>query len=235
VTSGIYFAVDTRATGLVLLLSALMLIIINNGFRARIGHILLGGGLCAIFGYIFYVGYAFYTIEYNSQGHNGQQLLRLESLYNPFSLLLQGRSELLVWPRAFAERPLFGWGSWAEDEDGRFTLLRLALLEVRTPVDSALNDVRNYIPVHSLIGSAFVWSGFLGLVAILWFLRVFLLMGSRIPLIKSHLLPAVVFLFFQVLWHYFFSPPQHVRLSFPVALASLIVLTNPFFARVRMH
>lgn len=133
-----------------------------------------------------------------------------------------------MWPIAFAERPLFGWGSWAEDQDGRFTLLRLALLETSTSASVLASD-RNYIPVHSLIGAAFVWSGLLGLVAALWFLRIILSMGRKLPLLRTYLLPAVVFLFFEVLWHYFFSPPQHVRLSFPVALAALIVLTNPFF------
>lgn len=223
-----YFAMDARSSGLILFLSAMLLIMINTGFKPRIDHIIVGSVLCAIVGYFSYIGYVYYTIEYNSQGHNGQQLLRLENPFNPFNLLLQGRSEWLVWPIAFAERPLFGWGSWAEDQDGRFTLLRLALLETSTSA-SVLTSDRNYIPVHSLIGVAFVWSGLLGLVAALWFLRIILSMGRKLPLLRTYLLPAVVFLFFQVLWHYFFSPPQHVRLSFPVALAALIVLTNPFF------
>jgi hypothetical protein len=227
-----YFAVDSRGTGLILFLSSVMLIMINVGFRPRINHIIVGGILSAIFGYLCYFGYVYYTIEYNPQGHNGQQLLRLENPLNPFSLLLQGRSEWLVWPIAFAERPVFGWGSWAEDPDGRFTLLRLALLESTGSV-SDLYSSKNYIPVHSLIGVAFVWSGLLGLFVALWLLRIILSMGGRLPRLKTYLLPAVTFLFFQVLWHYFFSPPQHVRLSFPVALAALIVLTNPFFPQKR--
>ena len=227
-----YFAMDSRGTGLVLFLSAILLIMIDIGFKPRTNHIVLGSVLVAIVGYLFYIGYVYYTIEYNPQGHNGQQMLRLENPLNPFSLLLQGRSEWLVWPIAFAERPLFGWGSWAEDPDGRFTLLRLALLET-SPSANFLASDRNYIPVHSLIGVAFVWSGLLGLVAALWFLRIILSMGRRLSLLKTYLLPAVTFLFLLMLWHYFFSPPQHVRLSFPVALAALIVLTNPFFPQKR--
>lgn len=223
-----YFALDSRATGLVLFLSATLLIMINTGFKLRTDNILLGSVLGAIFGYLSYIGYVYYTFEYNPYGHNGQQLLRLENPFNPFRLLLEGRSELLAWPIAFAERPLFGWGSWAEDPDGRFTLLRLALLDAGNSANILASD-RNYIPVHSLIGVAFVWSGLLGIIATLWLLRIILSMGGRLPLLKTHLLPAVIFLFFQVLWHYFFSPPQHVRLTFPVALAALIVLTNPFF------
>lgn len=224
-----YFAVDSRSTGLILFLSGLMLLMLYNNFRARIDHLLIG---CVLVTAVFYASYAWYvnyTIAYNPHGHNGQQLLRLENPYNPFSLLLQGRSEWLVWPVAFAERPFFGWGSWAEDKDGRFSLLRLALLEAGTNL-SADSD---YIPVHSLIGAAIVWSGLLGLVAMLWFLRIVLSLGSRLPYVQSHLLPAVVFLLLQILWDYLYSPPQHVRLTFPVALASLIVLTNPLFNQNR--
>jgi hypothetical protein len=48
---------------------------------------------------------------------------------------------------------------------------------------------------------------------------------TRLVQASSLILPAAVLLNFQLLWHFFFSPPQQVRLSFPVALASLLVLT----------
>jgi hypothetical protein len=163
----------------------------------------------------------------NPNGHNGKQVKELENAYNPFSLLLRGRSEWLVWPTAFSERPLFGWGSWAEDKDGRFALLRIVLLETGTFPTANTQGQKSYIPVHSLFGASFVWSGLLGLVAMLWFLSIVISMGRRLLLSRSYLLPAVTFLLLQILWHYFFSPPQHLRLSFPVGLASLIVLTSP--------
>lgn len=229
ITSVGYFLLDTRAVGLLLFLSAIILILIHIGFRPRLNHFIIGAFLTIIVSYIFYVLYVNYTIEYNPQGHNGQQLLRLENPYNPFGLLLQGRSEWMVWPIAFLERPVFGWGSWAEDKDGRFTLLRLVLSEAGVSGSSIWNAERNYIPVHSLIGAAFVWSGLLGVIAALWFLRILLSMGARLPFVNSYLLPAIAFLFIQVLWNYLFSPPQHVRLTFPIALASLILVTSPLF------
>ena len=124
-----YFAVDSRSTGLMLFLSSIVLMLVDTGFRPRTAHILFGSVLATSFGYLFYIGYVHYTIEYNPQGHNGRQLLRLDNPFNPINLLIQGRSEWLVWPIAFSERPVFGWGSWAKDTDGRFAILRLVLSE----------------------------------------------------------------------------------------------------------
>jgi hypothetical protein len=228
-----YFAMDTRAEGLILFLSAMVLTIINTGFRSRWGHIILVSIIAAVASYVGYVSYVDYTIAFNPNGHNGQQLLMLENPYNPFRLLMQGRSEWLVWPAAFTERPFFGWGSWAEDKDGHFTLLRFALLEGGISAPGDFNAQGNYIPVHSLFGAAFIWSGLLGLIAILWFLHSILSMGRSLMLSKSYLLPVVTFLLFQLLWHFFFSPPQHVRLTFPIGLASLIVLTSAATDRAR--
>lgn len=229
-----YFAMDARSEGAALFLSALILAFTHAGFRPRPDHmivaLILGTGVAYV-GYIFYVEYTFML---NPNGHNGMQLRQLGNPYNPFELLFRGRSEWLVWPTVFAERPLLGWGSWAEDKDGRFTLLRLELLEGGTFAERNFYAEGNYIPVHSVFGASFVWSGLLGLAAILSLLRSILSMGRSLALSKSYLLPAVAFMYVLLLWHFFFSPPQHVRLTFPVALASLIVMTNPFVGHARI-
>ncbi|MFX4296134.1 hypothetical protein [Pseudosulfitobacter pseudonitzschiae] len=230
-----YFAMDARSHGLIFFFSATSLVFIHIGFKPRVNQIIVAGLLGSCVGYVSYIGYVEYTLAYNPNGHNGKQLLRLENPYNPLELLLTGRLEWLVWPIAFAERPLFGWGSWAEDPDGRFTFLKLALLNTGTSAINAVDAKVNYIPVHSLIGAAFVWSGLLGLFAIVWFLRVVLAMGRRLLLAKSYLLPAAIFLFYMLIWHFLFSPPQHVRLSFPVALGSLIVLTSQIVDQRRIR
>lgn len=169
-----------------------------------------------------YLAYVQYTLSFNPDGHNGKQLQRTENPYNPLDLLLQGRSEWLVIPAAIAENPLFGWGSWAEDKSSYFSILRAQRLDEE--ISSSV--IKNYIPAHSLIGSAWVWSGLLGFAAMLWFLRIIWTISLRLPGSRSPLLPAVIFLLFLLFWHYFFSPPMHVRISFPITLAALIALTR---------
>lgn len=218
-----YLGLDSRSIGLVFFLAAMILVAVKTGFRPSAGQIIVMVFLIAAIGYGGYVSYVSYTLAFNPDGHNGQQLQQIESPYNPLLLLLQGRSEWLVMPIAFFERPLFGWGSWAEDPSGRFTSLRN--LSVNSFGNSVWRD-STYIPVHSLLGSAFVWSGTLGLLSMVLLLRSIWAMSKRLMSVKSDLLPAVIFYLVLVLWHFFFSPPQHVRLSFPVALAVLIVVTG---------
>lgn len=221
-----YLALDARSTGALLFLSALALIAVHFRFRPKLGHIAAAGAVAAVVSYGAYVAYVDYTFAYNPEGHNAKQLARLENPYNPAKLLLQGRSEWMVMTTAIAERPVFGWGSWAIDTEHRFAYLRAD----RTGTFEYGHIERavswSFIPAHSVVGSAWVWSGFLGFVALAWLFRSVLIMAFRLPHVESGLLPATIFFTLLLIWHFFFSPPQHVRLNFPVMLASLIILTR---------
>lgn len=221
-----YFALDSRSSGFVFFLSALTLAAFHTGFRPRPAQIVVAGAVASLIGYVGFVAYVNHTLVYNPYGHNGKQLQRMENPYNPLELLLEGRSQWTVIPTAFAERPLFGWGSWAEDEDGRFTYMLLKQIDEIDYNYFELKPGRFYMPAHSLIGATVVWSGLLGFVAMAWFLRSVWTMSLRLSGIVSPLLPAVVALLMLLLLHYFFSPPMVVRLNYPVALAALIALTR---------
>lgn len=223
---GLYTAVDARSAGLVMFLAGLAVMLIHFGFRTRLSNI-LGGGLIAVT--LFYGAYAVYvghSLNSDTPGHNSRQLQVLENPYNPLSLLLVGRSEWLVMPLAIAERPIFGWGSWARDEDNRFNHLRALRIgsETASQFDRGTDDL--YIPAHSVIGSAWLWSGLLGLAAMAWLFRLILTMVRRLPNTRPELLPALACLTALMVWHFLFSPPQSVRLVFPMALGPLIVLTR---------
>lgn len=217
-----YFALDSRGTGLVFLLSSALLAATETGFKPKLSSALIAASLCLPLAYVAYIGYVEYTLHYNPLGHNGQQLQRLANPYNPFALLLQARSEWLVWPIAFSERPLFGWGSWAVDVNDRFAVLRLYMLNMDQSAYNISTMEQRYIPVHSLIGAALVWSGILGLIAIIILLKHILSLVRNIYLIRKALMPAAIFFSFMILFHFFFSPPQHVRITFPIALGLLI-------------
>ena len=129
-------------------------------------------------------------------------------------------------PLAVAERPFFGWGSWAVDKDLKFTFLRAEILNFENVYNTEYDNSKFYIPAHSLIGSVWIWSGFLGFLVIIWFLRIIWVNSLRLLESRSPFLPVMIFLILNVFWHYFFSPPMLVRLNYPVTLAALIVLTK---------
>jgi hypothetical protein len=220
-----YFLIDARSSGLVFFLSALALFAIHFRFRPKLSQMLVAGvGVIAV-GWGAYSGYTAYTLNYNPSGHNARQLALMENPYDPVELLLQGRSEWLVMGTAVAERPLFGWGSWAVDKNNRFAQLRSERLGVNNLRPRGGASSSRYIPVHSVVGSAWVWSGLLGLIAMVLLFRTLVSMGFRLPFASSKLAPAAVFLAIMTTWHFFFSPPQTVRLFFPIALSVLIVIT----------
>jgi hypothetical protein len=225
ITGGFYLLLDSRSGGLVFLLAAAFLAKIQLGIKLRRRIFLLGlVSVLAVSG--GYAGYVKYTLTYNPDGHNGRQLQQLDNPYNPLGMLVQGRSEWSVLPLAISERPLFGWGSWAEDKDLRFSSIRA---EKTTGNPYALIDVQEnqaYIPAHSLVGSAWLWSGILAFGLMVWLLRIVVDMGLQLAASSSPLLPAGALFLMSFLWSFFFSPPMAVRLSFPIALATLIVLTD---------
>ncbi len=224
-TGAIYLLLDSRSSGLVFFLAAAFLAKIHLGIKLR-RRIFLVGLASLIVVSAGYTGYVKYTLTYNPDGHNGTQLQQLDNPYNPLGILVQGRSEWSVLPLAISERPLLGWGSWAEDKNLRFSSIRA---EKTTGDPYALIDVQEnqaYIPSHSLVGSAWLWSGILAFGLMVWLLRIVVGMGLQLGASSSPLLPAAALFLMSFLWSFFFSPPMAVRLSFPIALATLVVLTD---------
>lgn len=222
-----YLVMDARSSGLVFFLSALALVAIHFRFRPKLGQSLVGGVAALALSYVAYIGYVDYTLANNPEGQNGKQLARLENPYDPIALVQQGRSEWLVMTTAIAERPFFGWGSWAIDREHRFAYLRTYRSGSFDYFSIEAATTWGYIPFHSLVGSSWVWSGLLGFFAMAWLLKLLGTMALRLPFIhERYLLPAAVFFTFLIAWHYFFSPPQVARLNFPVSLAALVILTS---------
>ena len=221
-----YFAVDARSEGLTLFCGLLLFVGAVSGFRFRASKIGLFAVVFSILSYIAYITYVNYTFQYNPAGHNGLQLATMENPYNPVELLFIGRPEWLVIGEAIYERPVFGWGSWALDIDNRFSNLKIDRLNAPwgDRLDSA--DTWRYIPVHSMIGTGWVWGGMLGLAALLLLFRAILKLFVKLPKSKDLLMPALCIFSAQLLWHFFFSPPQFARLMFPAILAALIVTTH---------
>jgi hypothetical protein len=220
----LYFYVDFRSLALVFLLTGIFLWLnLNRKYKTKFNSpsIFKSSILVFLIAYSSYVGYTAYTISYNPEGHNAKQLDSTENPYNPFALLAIGRPEWGVIPSAIYERPFFGWGSWAQDKTGEFN----SLLQSKQD-NNSISRRSIYIPAHSIIGSTVLWSGLLGLISMFWLFSSILKMGARLSNVKSHLLPVVQFLTILIVWHFFFSPPQHIRITFPLALASLIILTR---------
>jgi hypothetical protein len=229
----LYLFLDSRSSALIFLFSGLTLLYFTRKRYLSARKVLSRSALILLLSYPIFLGYSEYTLRFNPDGHHGKQLQIADNPYNPFEVLAVGRSEWLVLPIAIAERPIFGWGSWAEDRTLYFQALRYELLADQAFRPSERIE-KYYIPVHSLIGAAWLWSGILGFIAMIWFLRIVLGMTLQLTKTRSDLLPVTVIGIYGIFWSFFFSPPTAMRLGYAVTLALLLVLTRESFQKKKL-
>ena len=177
----------------------------------------------------FFVGYreyVDYTLVNHPSGQGAQQLRRLEDPYNPFALILEGRSEWTVFLDAASERPFIGFGSWAKDKENKYAILRAERTEdYSNPViGQELDD--GIIPAHSVLGTAMIWAGVAGFFGAILLFGVLVRLLTALVSSKSYLAIAGFVFGILTVWDFFFSPIQILRLQFPHTLALLIVLTS---------
>lgn len=117
-------------------------------------------------------------------------------------VLLSGRREALVSLQAIMDRPLFGHGSWATNED--YAIQFWGLLGV--DVDNIPPDADDLIPTHSYLFGAWVEGG---VFAAFFWMYVLVLIGraAMIVVYNSGLIdPITAFVLPSLGWAIFFSP-----------------------------
>lgn len=218
-----YVLLDARSVGLFFLATSGVLVLLRRGRRISPAAFAIGGVLLSGMLYALFLAYVDYTLRENATSQTGRQLVRVENPYNPLELLRVGRSEWTVMPDAISERPVMGWGSWAEDANYRFSTLRL---ERSRDLNQGVEQFGGitYIPAHSVVGATWMWSGLLGLAAMIWLAVVLVRLGFAATAERTILLFLTLFLSAHMVWAFIFSPPQSVRTQFPVAMAMLIYL-----------
>lgn len=218
-----YILLDSRSAGLFFLVSSLMFLLIKKGRRFSPAAVVGGGVLMCGVLYALFVVYVDYTLRNNVTSQTGRQLAQVENPYNPVELLRVGRPEWTAMPSAIAERPVMGWGAWAEDTRNHFNFMQARSTGViYEGVEQFAGTT--YIPAHSTVGAAWMWSGLLGLVAMISLGIVLVQLGVAASSHRTVMLFITLFLSAHMAWAFFFSPPQSVRTQFPIAMAMLIYL-----------
>lgn len=217
-----YMAIGARSAGLIFLASACFLFLLNSIHIRKVGITFSLPIIVFIF-YLFYIAYVYYVISFGESDQSYTQLMLMDNAYNPFELILIGRSEWLVMPQAIIEKPLFGWGSWAEDKNLSYLYLRSEILGVD---DLGMLDAittKQIIPAHSVIGAAWLWSGILGFASMMILTRVLFKLAANIRYLDGRFSVIASFALLFIVWHLFFSPPQAIRVLIPSVLAVLVV------------
>ncbi|MDE8653009.1 hypothetical protein [Novosphingobium album (ex Liu et al. 2023)] len=218
------FAHDARSAGLIAFAMAMAVKAFRRPSQVHAKQLfrLLGVGLVA--GYLAYAGYVYYSFNYNPDGHNASQLSLVEHPYNPVMLLGIGRPEWLVAPEVLAGRPIVGYGSWAEDKDQSFALIRAIATDTVDIYYTTFGERNYWIPTHSVVLASWIWGGLIGLFGALLLVVAFLRIAAKALNARPEAIVFIVYFSTGLLWDLFFSPIQSLRLTAPIALGFLIAV-----------
>jgi len=222
---------DSRSNGIIFLLMTIVMynkaIIKRIKFRNNLHFILIG---LFIF-QCFYMVYVNQVLAGNVGGeHSKQQLSMTSNPYNPFYLLLIGRSEVYVALIAISDKPLFGHGSWAPDPTGKYKYLIYKLQDNEDRFEEAYKSSTQQfsIPSHSVIFGIWMTSGIIGFLAMIYIVFIFFKRGMYLlklaAIQKSPNFPILLFYILSSFWIFLFSPLPHLKQTLPVMFAFVFVL-----------
>ncbi|MEZ9902142.1 hypothetical protein AB4332_13785 [Vibrio breoganii] len=213
-----FIFMDARSSGLMLIMCAFLLYIKCFNVQFNWFKILLIFGSALPVLYMLYIYYIELVLHHDFGGYNAQyQVRQMENIYNPFELIYYGRSEIAVLIQAGLDSILFGHGSWAEDPNHKYSIMKQAITGTNS-------DYKDYIIAHSVILGLFAYSGIFGLVVGIILLLVVMTLSKSLFTTRYIDASAPIYLYFSVnfLWVYLFSPLSALRVSIPIALAVLL-------------
>ncbi|MPR32124.1 hypothetical protein [Salmonirosea aquatica] len=222
---------DFRSNGIIFMLLAISVYSRNFFLTLSMTKVFPKLLIGAILFQVFYSIYVSEVLTGNIGGkHSRIQLALLENPYNPFNLLLVGRSGAYIAVLAIMDKPVFGHGSWAPDPGGKYTLLNYKLQQEDEKFAERFDreNGRLFIPSHSVILGAWVTAGFFGFISIviimfLFYKRAFLLLRFK-SFANSPYYLIVIYYMASNFWTFLFSPLPHIRESIPITLAFVLVL-----------
>lgn len=225
------FAFDSRSTGVIFFIGAVITYFMNNNVQISRQKIIF---FAVLFAVLFQVAYTFYvrSVLNGEIGgeHSRTQIERLANPYNPLELLMTGRAETFAAGAAIADKPLFGHGSWAEDKSLKYHMILLMYHDAELNTERVKSRTI-LVPSHSVLMGAWVNWGLGGFLAVLYLFWLIVKMGLYI--IRNGqdlaLYPVLVLIFIGLIWTFLFSPFQHLRLYIP-GLAAIIM--NNYYALV---
>lgn len=218
------FVLNARSNGLIFSISSALLFVKSTNMKFSKGNIFI---LSIFISGIFYLGYIYYVnkvLNNDIRSSMSMQVDQMSNPYNPFELLYYGRNDAVIAIYAITDNPLLGFGSWAKDKNGKYSIMQSQLLESVT-----INE-RKYIPNHSLLLGTWLFSGIFGFLGICYVLRYLLKEFIKIYKNKiiSPILPVLTVLSIDMCWAMCFSPYGLLRTSFPVYAALIILFQKKY-------
>jgi hypothetical protein len=215
----LFVTLGTRSAGSFFFLPGVFSLLIAKYNRLR--NYKLFVPLIIVVGYVFYCFYTYLVLSGDITNGNTFQTLKLVNPYNPVNLLITGRTEIFAQWVAFTQKPLWGWGSWADDPNMYFHRLMTIIKDVEGKV---VLDNEDSLPNHSVIVGAGMTHGVFALIAIF---SIFILVMKRtfqsLNMNTRFVLP-LLFVTVDFFWNMWFSPPSSFRYNIPMDMVLILLI-----------
>lgn len=224
VASLIVIAGGARSVGFSLLFSTLFCVIYNRYKTIDLMRILPGLLVMAIFFQLFY---AFIYVpkvvsgEWGSR-QNREQLARIDNSKNVFMMLFSARSDFYVAYLAFLDKPLWGHGAWAKDENFKYTEIQAELFpNEKVKIDRSST---RFIPSHSVVMAMGTRNG---IFSFMIFLGIFLFVyyiGIKALCVHSLYNVYLIYVIISSFQHLLFGPPAILKNEGSIVFAIFFIL-----------
>lgn len=171
--------------------------------------------------YFTYCIYITNIINGNISAGNNNQILASDNPYNPIEIIKYSRSDTWVGVTAWLDAPLWGHGSWAYDTTMKYHVM---MAELTGNVFNPNNIGSGLIPGHSVIIGTGVKNGIIPMIIISVLVFFFVRRGWQLLNVERKYLVILLYNMIYLIWHSLFSPPGHIRDSFPLFFAIILSL-----------
>ena len=216
---GLFVTLGTRSFGSFFFLPGAFSLLIAKHKSLRDYKVVLP--IMLIGGYSFYCLYTYLVLSGEITSGNTFQTLRLVNPYNPVNLLISGRTEIFAQWVAFTQKPLWGWGSWADDPNMYFHRLMTIFKDVEGKV---VLDNEDSLPNHSIIVGAGMTHGIFALIAMLSIFVLIVKRSFQSLYARPHLVLALLFVTVDFSWNMWFSPPSSFRYNIPMDMVLILLI-----------
>jgi hypothetical protein len=228
-------ALDYRSNGIFFILASLIIIFYKyliNYNRQKM--------LALLFGFlIIFQGLFILYVKEVQEGeiggeHSKIELKEVNYSYNPFNLLLIGRTDFFVAMIAIKDKPVFGFGSWAPDPTGKYLALSYELRKEDRDIGALMKAdfILHIIPAHSVLMGSWLNGGIGTFLPILFlfvlYLRRCFYLISKKDILYNKYFPILIFFMFNAFWTFLFSPLPAIKTTLPIMLAFVFVMYQKF-------
>lgn len=219
---GLVFVVaGARSLGLITFLTGMFVFVVR--FKKRnVTAMLKRYSLILLFAfYGLYVVYVYNVMNGNISAGNNVQLMNSQNPYNPLEIIKYSRTDAWIAIEEFADKPLWGFGSWADDPGFKYNIMMSKMTNSILNIGAMGNSV--VLPAHSVILGKAAYNGIF--VAIITFFIIFFFVKRGYRLLNSNSIYMFIIIYFlySLIWHSLFSPVGHLRDSFPLFFAFIWV------------